>query len=283
MDGNYHVSDKENNPCCQWRGRTICDVTYPCNGQLSIGRRILASRQEVEIGRNFLCTAQRKQIVGQQNKQVSFKNGKGMLVGRGVLLSKVQTGDDVAGLILFPHQVVVCIEEVDASGHEEQNKDGQLLRECIGQAVRWSRNAVHRIDHIALNTARNAHMADQFNFNEDILCMNKKKFDKRNQSLDEHVDGKESSLPISTERVHACAKFSISRVDGLEKTIPKRKYSTTKRVAKDKGERRIGSSRKGITCKCGAGLEIESVLERMFTKIECRSYFNETIQSMGIR
>ena len=243
MDGNYHVSDKENNPCCQWKGRTICGVTCLCIGQLSIGRRILASRQQVGIGRNFPCTAQRKKIVGQQNNQVSLKNGKGMLVGRGILLSEVQTGDNVAGLILFPHQVAVRIEEIDASGHEEQNEDGQLLRKCIGQAVRWSRNAVHQIDHIALNTTRNAHMADQFNFNEDILCMNRKKFDKRNQSLDEHVGGEESSVAISAERVHVCAKFSISGVDGLEKNVPKRKYSTTKRVAKEKGERRIGSSR----------------------------------------
>ena len=117
------------------------------------------------------------------------------------------------------------------------------MRECIGQAVRWSRNAVHQIDHIALNTARNAHMADQFNFNEDILCMNKEKFDKRNHCLDEHVGGEESSPTISAKRVHACIKFSISGVDGLEKDVPKRKYSTTKRVAKDKGKRRIGSSR----------------------------------------
>ena len=166
-----------------------------------------------------------------------------MLVGRGILLSEVQTKDDVARLILFSHQVAVRIEEVDASGHEEQNKDGQLLRECIEQAVQWSRNAVYRIDHIVPNTTRNAHMANQFNFNEDILCMNRKKLDKRNQSLDEHVGGEENSLVISAERVHACAKFSISGMDGLEKNVPKRKYSITKRVAKDKGERRIGSSR----------------------------------------
>ena len=118
MDGNYHVSNKENNPCCQRRGRTICDVTCPCNGQLSIGRRILASRQEVGNWRNFPCRAHRKQIVGQQNNQVSLKNGKGMLVGRRILLSEVQTGDDVAGLILFPHQVAVRIKEVDASGNK---------------------------------------------------------------------------------------------------------------------------------------------------------------------
>ena len=95
----------------------------------------MASRQEVGTGRNFPCTAQQKQIVGLQNNQVSLKDGNGIVVGREILLSKVQSGDDVTGLILFPHQVAVCIKEVYASGHREQNEDGQLLRECIGQIV----------------------------------------------------------------------------------------------------------------------------------------------------
>ena len=132
IDGNNHINDKENNSPCQQRRRTICDVHGPCNGQVSIGRQILASRQEVGIGRNFPCIAQRKQIVGRQINQVSLKDGKGLIVGRRIFLFKVQTGDDVAGLILFPHQVAVCMEEVYASGHQKQNEDGQLLRECIG-------------------------------------------------------------------------------------------------------------------------------------------------------
>ena len=160
MDGNHHVNDKENNSRCQQRGRTICDVTCLCNGQVSIGRRILASRQEVGIRRNFPCTSQRKQIVEWQNNKVSLKDGKGMVVGRGILFSEVQTKDDVARLILFPHQVAVRIEEVYASGHQKQNEDGQLLRECIGQTMRWSRNAVHAIDNVALNTTRNTPMVN---------------------------------------------------------------------------------------------------------------------------
>ena len=132
MDGNNHVNDKENNSPYQQRGKTICDVRGPCNGQMTIGRQILASRQEVRIGRNFPSTAQREHIVRRQNNQVSLKDGKGLVVGRGVIVSEVQTRDDVAGLILFPHQVAVCIEEVYASGHQKQHEDGQLLRECIG-------------------------------------------------------------------------------------------------------------------------------------------------------
>ena len=99
------------------------------------------------------------------------------------------------------------------------------------------------IDNIALNYTSNTPMAEEFNFNEDILCMNRNRFDERNQSLHEHVGGEESSVEISGEGVRACAKFSVFGVDGLAPNVPKRKYSSTKRVAKEKGERRIGSSR----------------------------------------
>ena len=110
MDGNDHVNDKENKAPSQQRRRKIYDIRGPCNGQVSIGRRILASREE--IGRNFPCTAKGKKMSGRQNTQVRLKDGKGLVVGKGILLSEVQTGEDVARLILFPHQVAVCIESV---------------------------------------------------------------------------------------------------------------------------------------------------------------------------
>ena len=243
MDGGNHVNNKENKAPSEQRGRTISVVRGPCNGQVSIGRRILASKQEVGIGRNFPCIAQRKEIVRHQHNQVSLKDGKGLVVGRGTLLSEVQTGDDVRGLILFPHQVAVHIKEVYASGQQKENEDGQVLKECNGETLRWSRNAVHGLQNLALNITRNTHMADQFSFNDDMLCMNRNKFDKRNQSLDEYGGGKESSIEISAKGLHACTKFSVSGVDGLAPNVQKRKYSKTKGVAEDKGERRIGSSR----------------------------------------
>ena len=127
MDGNYYVNEKKNNSPSEKRGRTISNVRGPCNGQVSIGRRVLATREEVGIGRNFPSTTKRKQINGWQNKQVSLKDGNGLVVRKEILLSEVQTRDNVAGLILFPHQVAVCIEEVCGSGYQQQNDDGQLL------------------------------------------------------------------------------------------------------------------------------------------------------------
>ena len=106
--------------------------------------------------------------------------------------------------------------------------------------MRWSRSAVDVIDNVALNTTRNIPMAEEFNFSEQRLCMNRNRYDERNQSLHERVCGEESSIEINAEGVRACAKCSVSGVDGLAPTIPKRKYSTTKRVAKEKEERRIG-------------------------------------------
>ena len=107
MDGNYDVNEKENSSPSERRGRTISDVRSPCNGQLSIGRRVLATRKDIGIGRNSPSTTTRKQINGQQNKQVSLKDGNGLVVGKGILLSEVQIGDNVAGLLLFPHQVAI--------------------------------------------------------------------------------------------------------------------------------------------------------------------------------
>ena len=130
-----------------------------------------------------------------------------------------------------------------ASGQQKKNEDRQVLKECIGQTVQWSRNAVHGLQNVVLNITHNTRMVDQFSFNDNMLCMNGIKFDKRNQSLDEHGGGEESSVEISAKGLHACAKFNVFGVDGLAPNVQKRKYSMRKQAAEDKGERRIGSSR----------------------------------------
>ena len=109
--------------------------------------------------------------------------------------------------------------------------------------MQWSRNAVHVIDNGALNTTRNIPMAEEFNFREKRLCMNRNRYDERNQSLHEHVGGEESSIQINGRRVRACAKCSVSGVDGLSPNVLRRKYSITKRIAKENREQRIGFSR----------------------------------------
>ena len=56
--------------------------------------------------------------------------------------------------------------------------------------MRWSRNVVNVIDNVALNTTCNTPVAEEYNFSEDMLCMNRNKFDERNQILHEHIGGK---------------------------------------------------------------------------------------------
>ena len=214
---------------------------------------------------------------------MSLKDGKGLIVGKGILLSEVQTGDDVTGLILFPHQVAVRIEEVYGCGHQKKNEDGQLLTESIGQTVRWSRNAVHVIDNVALNSTRNTLVAEEFNFNEDMLCTNRNRFDERNQRLHEHVGGEESSVEITCDGVHAGTKFSVFGIDGLARSVPKRKYSSTKRVAKEKGERRIGSSRAHKVSLANVERDLKSSLysRRCLKKLNAGAILTKRFKAWG--
>ena len=102
---------------------------------------------------------------------------------------------------------------------------------------------MHVIDNVVLNSTHNTPVAEEFNLNEDMLCKNRNRFDERNQSLHEHVGEEENSIEISGHGVRAGTKFSVFGVDGLARNVPKRKYSSTKRVGKEKEERRIGSPR----------------------------------------
>ena len=136
MDGKHHLNNKENNSPAVNKEKRLSNVCTQCNGQLSFGRRILATKKDLQMRRIFSSTTRGKQIMGRHNCEVSLKDSNGLLVGKGILLSKIQIGDDVGGFILFPHQVVVRIVEVYPCGKQKQNEDGQVLRKCIGQIVR---------------------------------------------------------------------------------------------------------------------------------------------------
>ena len=103
MDGEHHLNEKKNNCPAVKKGRRVSDDRSPCNGQLSFGRRILATKKDLWMRRNISSNARGKQIMGWHNCEVSLKNNNGVLVEKGILLSEIQTGDDVVGLILFPH------------------------------------------------------------------------------------------------------------------------------------------------------------------------------------
>ena len=166
-----------------------------------------------------------------------------MRVGRGVLESQLQTGDDVVGLVLFPHQVAVRVIEVNACGGHGSTEDGQELRECIGEIVRWSSSFIEAINMVLEATTTKTRTSEAFDFNEDSHL--KETLISGNMEDCKEVDDFECMDPSRTEEMmtNPQTTCSISGVDGLPSKLAKRKYTMTKRVRKEMRPRRIGSSR----------------------------------------
>ena len=156
--------------------------------------------------------------------------------------SGLHTGDDVGGLILFPHQVAVQVMEVYACGVNEKNEDDQILRQCIGQILQWSRSCIEAITPLSQGSRSEPVRVDVFDFNEDILS--KETIIPRNMQECEDEDELESMDHYGTEghMGNEHTTCSISGVDGLPFTLQKRKYKMSQLVQKQKGARRVGSS-----------------------------------------
>ena len=86
-----------------------------------------------------------------------------------------------------PHQVAVCIVEVYPCGQKKKNEDGQVLRKCLGQIVRWSRSAVHAIDNVPEATTPSIPMEEELYFNDELSYPNKNIAERRNQSMHKHL------------------------------------------------------------------------------------------------
>ena len=212
-------------------------------GQLSCGRRILASKYQ-RSGRPTTSTSSVwRENHTQSRTEVHLKEIIGMRVGKGVLESKMKTGDDVAGLVLFSHHIAVQVMEVYACGGHESTEDGQVLRDCIGKIVRWSSSFVEPIDMVPGGTRSKTSTSEAFDFNEDNPL--KETIISRNMVDCEELDEFQSLDPSGTEEnmENAQTTCSISRVDGLPSNLQKKKYTMTERVRKKKQQQRIGSSR----------------------------------------
>ena len=179
----------------------------------------------------------------QSRTEVHLKETTGMRVGRGVLESELKTGDDVAGLVLFLHHIAVRVMEVYACGDHESTEDGQVLRDWIGEILRWSSNFVEPIDMVPGGTRSKTSTSEAFDFNEDNPL--KETIISGNMTDCEELDEFNSLDPFGTKENIANAKktCSISRVDGLPSNLQKKKYTMTEHVRKEKQQRRIGSSR----------------------------------------
>ena len=124
MEGKHRLNNKESNSPDVKQGRGVSTVPTQCNGQLSFGRRILATKKDLHIRTNISCMGRGEQRMRQQNCEVSLKDRSGLVIGTGILLSEIQTGDDVGGLSRFPHQVAVHIVEVFTCVNKKQIEDG---------------------------------------------------------------------------------------------------------------------------------------------------------------
>ena len=136
MDANEHTNDHGYDNMTRRHKRQNSGKGGSHFGQVSCGRRILASKYKnharITIPSSSICTKNRKTNI----RDIQLKDSTGMVVGRGIVESELQIGDDVDGLILFPHQVAIRMMEVSTSGVQKMNKDGQVLRECIEQILR---------------------------------------------------------------------------------------------------------------------------------------------------
>ena len=119
-----------------------------------------------------------------------------------------------------------------ACGVRESNEDGQVLGQCIGQILRWSRSCIEAITTVSQGSRAEIGRADVFDFNEDILP--KETIISRNRQDCEDEDELESMETYGSAG-HMGNKHttcSISGVDGLPSSLQKRKYRMSQRVRK---------------------------------------------------
>ena len=120
------------------------------------------------------------------------------------------------------------------------NEDGQVLRECIGQILRWSRTFIEDMNMESQERRSTSTRTAAFDFKEDSILGDIIKV--RNMEVcedDESMQrsGSEGNMGTKQTSSHICG------VDGLLLPHKNRKYKMAQRVSKEKGPRRIGSSR----------------------------------------
>ena len=243
MDANKHTNDHEHNNTVRRHERETYGKRGSCFGQVSCGRRILDLIYQQSAGPTIpsssICTQNRKKII----RDVHLKDSTGMVVGRGIVESELQTGDDVNGLILFPHQVAVRVMDVYASGVQKIHEDGQVLRDCIGHILRWSRTFIEEMNMESQQKRSTSTTTAAFDFNEDILpgdTIRARNMEEcKEQDEPESMERSGSEWNMETKQT-TCRIFGV---DGLPSSLKKRKYRMAQRVTKEKGARRIGSSR----------------------------------------
>ena len=258
MEANNHTKEHANDTTSLTQRRQTFIEGAPLFRYLygGRGRRALTyeHRAQNRTSSSPICTEKSKYRI----RDVKLKDASGLVVGRGIVEFELQTGDDVGGLILFPHQVAIRVMEVYACGVRESNEDGQVLGECIGQILRWSRSCIEAITTVSQGSRAEIGRADVFDFNEDILP--KETIISRNRQDCEDEDELESMETYGSagHMGNEHTTCSISGVDGLPSSLQKTKYRMSQRVRKQKGARRIGSSRAGKVSLANVETQLQS-------------------------
>ena len=135
MDHGGYMSNKENVPPSINHVTPTREDSRGSHGQLSLGRRILASTSGNNRRNNSPLNSTKRLYKSKEHVGVHLKDGKGTVIGRGILETQIQVGDNVGGLILFPHQCAVRILEVHTTRLADKNEDGESMVDCIGQII----------------------------------------------------------------------------------------------------------------------------------------------------
>ena len=128
----FKVNEKNISPSIQnsVEDRNFCRE----RGSISVGSALLKAS---------ICAKQRNPLISKQRivkdvknvseaQQVHLKDRDGHICARKIVDSTIRNGEDVGGLILFPHQCTVCIEHVFETNRVQKDETRQPLSECIG-------------------------------------------------------------------------------------------------------------------------------------------------------
>lgn len=92
--------------------RRVHDQNIPSNWQSSLRRQILASTSW-KNSRDSLPLESTSTLVNViKSLEVQLKDNNRLIIVKWIVEAHIKSGDDVAGLIIFPHQFVLYIVEV---------------------------------------------------------------------------------------------------------------------------------------------------------------------------
>ena len=107
MEANNHTKEHANDTMSLTQRRQTFTEGAPLFRHLYGGRGQRAStyehRTQNRTSSSPTCTEKSKHRI----RDVKLKDATGLVVGRGIVESELQTEDDIGGLILFPHQVTI--------------------------------------------------------------------------------------------------------------------------------------------------------------------------------